>query len=129
MPCRIIEHGGEASLETVAQLSFLDAGDRVGKVDARIPGLERRHRRQPRQRHAIVEGGGTGEAPAIAHRKTGDPPGQHEARHQPLHVPFERRRQRFVEVVDVKNRGAFGRGVGAEIGEMAIAAGLNAQSS
>ena len=34
---------------------------------------------------------------------------------EPLDVPFEGCWQRFVEIVDVENGRAFGRGVGAEV--------------
>ena len=61
-------------------------------------------------------------------RILGDATGHDEAGRQSLDVPFEGGRQRLVEVVDVEDRQSLGRRVGAEIGEMRVAAGLHANA-
>ena len=53
----------------------------------------------------------------------GDVTRDDEAGGQPLEVPLEGSRQRLVEVVDVEDRQSLGRRVGAEIGEVRVAAG------
>ena len=55
--------------------------------------------------------------------------GRHgKARGQALDIPLPRRRQRFVEVVDVQNQVALRRGEDAEVQQMAVAAGLHSQA-
>ena len=54
--------------------------------------------------------------------------GDLEARREPLHVPLERSGQRLVEVVEVEDERALGRGVAADVGEVGVAAELRAQS-
>jgi len=55
----------------------------------------------------------------------GDTTGHDEAGGQSFEIPLERCRQRLVEVVDVEDRQSLGRRVGAEIGEVRVAAGLH----
>ncbi len=54
--------------------------------------------------------------------------GDLEARREPLHVPLERAGQRLVEVVEVEDERALGRGVAADVREVGVAAELRAQS-
>ncbi len=56
------------------------------------------------------------------------PGGEHEGSDEPLHVPLPGRRQRLVEVVDVEDEPAFGRGKAAEIHQVAITARLDANT-
>ena len=51
--------------------------------------------------------------------------GDHEAGRQALDVPFPGRRQSLVEIVEVEDQVALGRGKQAEVGQVAIAAGLH----
>ena len=53
--------------------------------------------------------------------------GQHDARSEPLHVPFPRRGKRLVEIVDVEYQQAFRASEAAEIRYVTITAGLNSK--
>src|SRR5207248_1590570 len=54
--------------------------------------------------------------------------GDLEARREPLHVPLERTRQRFVEVVEVEDELALRGGVAADVREVGVAAELRLQT-
>src|SRR5580704_15782123 len=56
------------------------------------------------------------------------PAREHDTRCQPFHIPFPWRGQGFVEVVDVENEPPFRRSETPKIADVAIAAGLNANS-
>ena len=73
--------------------------------------------------------GHTGEAPAVPIRHLLDPSLYGETRSQALYIPLKRRRQRFVEIIDIEDRRPFRCRVGAEIRQMTIAARLHAQTS
>ena len=51
-----------------------------------------------------------------------------EARREALDVPLPRRRKRLIQVVDVEDEPSFGRGIRAEVEQMAVAARLHAQA-
>ena len=53
--------------------------------------------------------------------------GDHEARGQPLQIPLPRARQRLVEVVGVEHQLPLTGRVGAEVGQVRIAAELHVQ--
>ena len=61
-------------------------------------------------------------------RILGDPAGHDQAGGQPLEIPFEGSRQRLVKVVDVENRQSLGCRIRAEISEVCVAAGLQANA-
>ena len=65
--------------------------------------------------------------PRLQPRSRG-PTGHGEAGHQPLDVPFERARQCLVEIVDAEDQASIGRGEGAEIGQVGVAAELDLQA-
>jgi hypothetical protein len=52
-------------------------------------------------------------------------PRYHDARGQPLHIPFEGAGQRLVEIVDIEQQCPLGRGEQAEIREMRVTAQLD----
>ena len=52
-------------------------------------------------------------------------PGQDHAGGQALDVPFPWGGKRFIEIVDVEDQAALGRGKGAEVREVGIATGLH----
>ena len=76
---------------------------------------------------AIVLRGGARELPGFSVRSTGNPAGDGETRSKALYIPLERGRQRFVEIIDIEDRGPLGCRVGAEICQMAVTAGLHAK--
>ena len=55
-------------------------------------------------------------------------PRDRDARDEALEVPFERSRQRLVEVVGVEHEVALGRRVGAEVGEVGVAVELHREA-
>ena len=117
----------ETLLQPGTEPGHVDVGDCRGKVDAGTPAGKRRHRRQPRHMLAIPLRGGAGNAATVFVRIAAHAPGDDKAGGQPFHVPFERRRQRLVKIVDIEHRRSFRRRIGAEICQMAVAAGLGAQ--
>src|SRR6266404_1296437 len=124
---RTPQYGLSALLDFVTDLVGVDIGDGAGEIDARAPGSERRQHRQLSQVPAIALRSGAGEKTALPVRSLGNPTGDGEARSKPLRIPLEGGRQGLVEIVDIEYCGALGRRIGAEIGEMTIAAGLYAQ--
>ena len=68
-----------------------------------------------------------GDVPALACGETVVPAGDDRARREPLQVPFERRRQRFVEVVQVEVERAFRRAEQSKVPDVRVAACLHAQ--
>src|SRR5260370_29907048 len=65
------QHGGEALLQSLADLSRIDVGNGSCKVDARAPGVEGGEPRQTRQMLAVAVRGRAREPPAVAspHRR------------------------------------------------------------
>ena len=122
MGFRTRQDRGQPFFQIAADLGRIDIGDGAGKIDARAPRAERRHRRQTRHVPAVVARGEAGEAPAVVLRHMCCPTGDDEARREALDIPFEGGRQGFVEIVDVKDGRPFGRRVAAKIGEVAVAA-------
>jgi len=55
-------------------------------------------------------------------------PGDDDAGGQPLDVPLPGCGKRFVEIIDVEDDAPLGRGETAEVGQMSVAAGLNADA-
>ena len=102
------------------------ARDDLVDVDARVPEVERPHRRRtrasPRGTRAptarLIGAALLGVEAAIA-------AGDGEARDEPLDVPLERAGQRLVEVVDVEDQPAVGRGEGTEVRQVRVAAELD----
>src|SRR6266404_3645966 len=125
---RTPQYGLSALLDFVTDLVGVDIRDGAGEIDARAPCGKRRQRRQLSEVPAIALGGGAGEKTALPVRSLGNPTGDREARSKPPHIPLEGGRQCLVEIVDIEYCGALRRRIGAEIGEMTIAAGLHAQT-
>ena len=74
---------------------------------------------------AIAAGAGYRRVATRRVRQAVGPGREHERGDQPLDVPFPGRRQGLVEVVDVEDDVALGRGEAAEIQQVAVAAGLD----
>jgi hypothetical protein len=102
-----------------------DGLDRVDQVDPLRPRLDRRQRRQPGDLRDVGAGGVARQRPGSVRGKAGLASAQDQAGAQSLEVPFERRRQGLVEIVDVEHRPAFRRGEAAEIGQVTVAAALH----
>ena len=117
-----LQNVGQAFFQIAADLPGVDLGDGTGKVDARAPGVERRHLRQMRYVPAIITSSPAGQTPAVALWHLRDAPGYGQARRKALEIPFERGRQGLVKIIDIKDRRPFGRGIGAEIGQVTVAA-------
>ena len=97
-------------------------------VETQIPELEVAHRGELAHRLSIAPHAVEDDRvavlpvePAIARR-------DFEARRQSLHVPLERARQRFVEIVHAEDVGAFRRPEGPEVREVRVAAQLDRES-
>ena len=106
----------------------VDISNGAGQIDARAPGFEGRHKRQSSQVPAIVLCSGTGELSGLSVRGTGNPAGDGETHSKTLYIPLEAGRQRFVEIIDIEDRRPLGCRIGTEIRQMAVTAGLHAQS-
>ena len=91
------------------------------KIDPLIPDVERRHPRELAQVLAVGANGVFTMAPFGARGAARD----FDTHDQALEVPFPRSRQRLVEIVDIEDQYAFGRGEAAKVREMAITARLN----
>ena len=94
-------------------------------IDPGIPDLEETHRGVVRHLGAIAAHGQTRGGVGLAIRKAVVPRSDGEAGRQPLDVPFERRRKRLVEVVDVEDQPPVGGSVHAEIQQVGVTAGLH----
>jgi hypothetical protein len=94
-------------------------------VEARVPDVEGSHGGEPAHRRPVLACclEGCGEALAVAEPALAR--NHDDARHEPLDVPFPRAWKRLVEVVDVEDEVAVGRGEDAEVQEMRVAAELN----
>ncbi len=101
--------------------------DDVLHVQPEIPHLQRTHLREPAQVLAIGAHAGQGGLPGLLVLEIVVPPGHHEARGQPLDVPFPGGRMGFVEIIQIEDQIALGCGEEPEIEQMAIAAGLHLQ--
>ena len=55
-------------------------------------------------------------------------PGQDHAGGQTLDVPFPWSGKRFIQVIDVEDQAALGRGKGAEVREVGVATGLHPEA-
>ena len=111
--------------EAVAAIDAELAHD-VGRPDRELlgPDLERPHLGEARHRLPIGAHRPRGDRLAVG-RAEAPPLRRHgEAGGEALHVPLPRSRQRLVEVVHVEHEAALGRGVGAEVREVRVAAGL-----
>ena len=73
-----------------------------------------------RQLFAIALRCDASETPAIAIRHCRNPAGDDEASGKSFDIPLEGRRQCLVEIIDVEDRGTFGRRVRTEIRQMAV---------
>ena len=128
MLCGAPQCGFTALLDLVADLAGIDVGDRAGEIDARAPSRERRQQRQLSQVTAIALSSGAGELTALLGRGLGNPTGDGEACSEPLHIPLERSRQWLIEIVDIEDRDPFRTCITAEIREMTVSAGLDAET-
>ena len=121
------QRGGKMFLQLRAQLFGFDVADRRGEVDAAAPGIERWQGGQAGDLLAVAGSGAAGQLATRFVGQRGDAAGHRQAGGEALDVPFERRRQGFVEIIEVEDRSAFLRGRGPEVGEMGVAAGLQAE--
>ena len=104
-----------------------DIGEQGLDVEARIPDVEVSHLGELPHRLAVVahgaEHGGTG----LRRGEVAVSPGDLKAGGEALDVPLPWPREGLVEVVDVHDQAAIGRGEDAEVREVGIAAGLDPQ--
>ena len=94
-------------------------------VDAPVPDVEVAERRQLADVLAICTDGDPCDLRAVGVVESAVPAPDLEAGCKSLNIPFPRTGQRLVEVVYVGDLGAVRRGIGAEVREVRIAAGLN----
>src|SRR6266851_3016001 len=102
------QHSGETLLHPLADLGRGDVGKSGRKVDARAPGVEWSEPRQTDQMLAVAVRGRAREPSAVAPRHRRHLSGCDKTGAEALDIPLERGRQRFVEIVDVEDRRAFG---------------------
>lgn len=119
---------GQVGLHPIAQCGFADEARQLGGVDPVVPDVqlgecgELPHR--PPVRPGRRQGGCTGAVVAVA-VVTG---GHRDAGGEPLDVPFEGSGVGLVEIVEVEEQGAFGRGEHAEVQEVRVPAQLDGQA-
>ncbi len=105
----------------------LDLAHRRLDVEARVPDLEVAHRGEAAHRVAIGARRGQHRGDPLPALEAAFAAGDLEAGGEPLDVPLPRPRQGLVEVVEVEDEAAVGRGEGAEVGEVGVAACLHPQ--
>ena len=124
LPCPTFQQIGETLLHLTPQLDGIDIGHSLHKVYALAPGDHRRHRRKLRHVLAVGPCGGASQRAALSLCKLRYPSSDSQAGSQAFDVPFERAGQCFVEIVEVKDRRAFRRGIGAKICKVGVATRL-----
>ena len=93
-----------------------------------VPDIEMAHRRECAHLGPVRLGGGLRGGSTVAGGERPPAAGDDHAGGQTLDVPLERRRQRLVEVVDVEHEPALRRGEDAEVQQVRVSAGLDAQT-
>ena len=116
--------GGDL-LAALAHLGIGRCGDQHLVVDAGIPGVEDAHRRELAQPRTIRVGQDAHHRLTTALRDAVLAAGHDEAGSQPLDVPFPGRGQGLVEIVQVEDQVALGRGKEAEVRQVAVPARLH----
>ena len=116
--------GGDL-LAALAHLGVGRRGDQHLVVDAGIPGVEDAHRRELTQVRTIRVGQDAHHRLTTALRDAVLAADHDEAGGQPLDVPLPRRGQGLVEVVQVEDQVALGRGKEAEVRQVAVPARLD----
>ncbi len=136
--CELLE-GGQAVLGAGLRFVSLRPLDRlrahlrrqlredVVDVDARVPEVERWHRGERGHRLAVRPADGEVDRAPPALGEAAVAAGDREAGDEPLEVPFERPRQRLVEVVRVEHEAPVRGRIDPEVREMRIAAELDVE--
>ena len=106
----------------------LDVAHEGLDVEAGVPDVQVAHRREALHREPVALHDLEVDRVPDLRVEAAVPAGNGEARDQPLDVPFERPRQRLVEVVDAEDHAAVRRRIGAEVHEMGVAAQLGVQA-
>ena len=122
------EVAAEAGGFLLAGGRFPTSCDRL-HVDLRVPDLEVAELGHPPHRRPVLGRHRGNDVQPLAALEAALAPGDGEARGEPHHVPLPRPRQSLVEVVDVEDELAIGRGVGAEVGEVGVAAELHVEAA
>ncbi len=89
-----------------------------------VPDVEVTAGRELRHRLSVGAPDREQDAPPVLLSEAAVPPGNCEARHQPLDVLFPRARQRLIKVVHVEDEAAFGRPEGAEVCQVGVTTAL-----
>ena len=105
-----------------------DARDEVVDVDPRVPELEVPHRGERADALPVRPADLEVDRRSLLLVEAAVTPGDGEARDEPLDVPFERPRQRLVEVVEAEHELAVGGGKAAEVREVRVAAELRVEA-
>ncbi len=111
-------------LETLAFGTTRDLRQ-VVDLDTRVPDVEGIGHRREREGCAIDLDRRRRDRTGLLGVQTVVPSCDHEARHEPLDVPFEGAGQRLVEVVHVDDEPTIGCGEGTEVGDVGVAAELD----
>jgi hypothetical protein len=103
-------------------------GEQVLVLDRRIPDVEVTHLGVLAHASAIRAHRRVARCPVQLAVKAEDAARDHDARHQPLQVPFPRSGKGLVEVVDSEDEISLRRGEDAEVGQVHVAARLHREA-
>ena len=101
--------------------------EELARVEAQVPDLEVAHRGELAHRLAIRPDALEDDRGAVLPAEPAVPRRDLEARRESLHIPFERARQRLVEVVHAEDVRAFRGPEGPEVRQVGVAAQLDRQ--
>ena len=102
--------------------------DHLRHVQARVPDLQVGHVGESPDRLPIRLHGADHDGPSDSGVKAAAARGHLQAGREAFEVPFERARQRLVEVIDVEKHLSFGRGETPEVGKVSVSAQLHGES-
>ena len=111
-----------------AGLRVFDSRDHLFDVDAGIPDFQNRHVAVFRHAFPIRAHAGQHGILGVASTEAILTGRQNEACGEALDIPLPRRGEGLIQIVDVENDPSFGRGISAEVEQMAVAARLHAQA-
>ncbi len=113
-----LEHG-------LLRLDRVEQAGHLVHIDPRVPDTEESHRGVVCHLRAIAVDAETRRGVGVAVGEALVAGGNGEAGRQALDVPLERGRERLVEVIDVEDQVAVGRGKHAEVQQVRVTAGLH----
>ena len=119
---------GDVPTAAVHRLLRLERGGQPAHlvdIDPGVPDLEESHRRIVSHLGAVTAHGQTRRGVGVSVRETVVSRGDGEAGRQALYIPFERRRERLIEVIDVEDQPPVRLREHAKIQQVSVAASLH----